>query len=223
MKSLSKIIFGTALAILGAQAQALTLSATDPAGCGNYLGTNPDYDPTDPSNKENPSLYDETSGWSGSGPDCFVAESNDSASFIETYTNTTGLTLEYKDEQGVGEEGPFWNHYETTYGVPTDPTLQNSATISWDTTSSSSIDCPDCWLAVKDGKSDPIWYLFDISSWNGEDDIVLTGFFDEKGADAISHVAIYSNGVGVPAPAPLVVMAIGLVGILGMRRMKKTV
>lgn len=40
---------------------------------------------------------------------------------------------------------------------------------------------------------------------------------------AISHLAVYVRGDTVPAPGPLVVMAIGLVGMLGLRRVKKVI
>jgi hypothetical protein len=54
------------------------------------------------------------------------------------------------------------------------------------------------FLLVKDGNNDPGWYLFDISVWNGTDDLVLTGFWPGKGA--ISHVALYGGGSTTRVP-----------------------
>ena len=69
-------------------------------------------------------------------------------------------------------------------------------------------------MLVKDGDNCPVWYLFDISGWDGVSDINLTGFWPGQGA--ISHVAIYS----VPEPGTLALLAIGLAGA-GLSRRKK--
>jgi len=74
------------------------------------------------------------------------------------------------------------------------------------------------YLLVKDGNQDPAWYLFDISTWNGTDDIDLTGFWPGNGA--ISHVSIY-GGDPVPEPATMLLFGIGLVGIAGLGRNRK--
>ena len=70
------------------------------------------------------------------------------------------------------------------------------------------------WLLVKDGTNVPVWYLFDLSDWDGMMDIVLTGFW--LGNGAISNVSI----VGVPEPGTLALLAIGLAGAAFSRRKK---
>jgi hypothetical protein len=75
------------------------------------------------------------------------------------------------------------------------------------------------WLVVKDGNQDPSWYLFDISSWDGLEDIQLLNFWPAQGA--ISHISIFGNGgTSVPEPASLALFGIGLFG-LGLVARKK--
>ena len=56
-----------------------------------------------------------------------------------------------------------------------------------------------------------------INAWGWNTDT------DGDGQFAISHLSVYVRGESVPAPGPLVVMAIGLVGILGLRRARKVI
>jgi hypothetical protein len=142
---------------------------------------------------------------------------NTSASRINTYIETTyGVTSLYKSDVGSGDSKAFAGSYNTTFsGTATDPM---NALIEY--VGGQSITCPACYLLVKGGKHTPAWFLYDIGSWNGTDSVSLTDFWPQKGA--ISHVAIYgdSGKNTVPAPGPLVLLTIGLVG-LGVRQWKK--
>ena len=158
------------------------------------------------------------------GPGDAVDSGNEtSTSVIDAYVESTyGVTEVYKSDvsgtSGTGSDsGSFASSYNTTFS--------NSASDPMDAlieyVSGPTIDCPTCYLLVKDGNQKPAWYLLSLGDWDGEMSIDLQDFLPNQGA--ISHVTIYRGDGEVPVPAPLVVMAIGLVGMLGMRRMKRTV
>ena len=170
-----RILLGLGFALVGAQAQSVTLLPGD-------------------------------ADYSGSVP------GNPDASDISSITGVT-VDLYYKNDHPSAEEGPFASSYDTTYtNSPSDP---EDALIGY--TGGSSISCPECFLLVKDGNQDPIWYIFDIGTWNGTDDIVLNGFWPAQGA--ISHVSIY--GSAVPVPAAVWLFGSGLLGLIGIARRKK--
>jgi hypothetical protein len=124
-----------------------------------------------------------TATWQGSVPN------NPDADVIESITGTSAqLTLAYKDNVGGSEEGSFASSYKTTYyNTPTDP---QDAEIKY-TTGGAVISGSPIYLLVKDGNQTPIWYIFDISSWNGTEKIQLKTFWPAQGA--ISHVGIYTG------------------------------
>ncbi|MBN1380422.1 MAG: PEP-CTERM sorting domain-containing protein [Deltaproteobacteria bacterium] len=151
-----------------------------------------------------------TPQWSGSVPN------NPDAGDVATIVGYSGTFVEYYKQDLAGPEtGSFASSYETEFfNTPTDP---EDATITYISGSSLSGYSP-LYLLVKDGKHDPIWYIFDLValSWNGTDDIELTDFWVGKGA--ISHVALYGPTTMVPEPAILILLGLGLIGIAGMRK-----
>lgn len=121
-----------------------------------------------------------------------------------------------EDGDAFGDDsGPFADDYTTeftnTVGDPAD------AKISWN--GGDVLDGAD-WLLVKDGNNTPIWYLFDISDWDGMMDIVLTDFWPRAGA--ISHVSIFGGDRTVPEPAAITLLGLGLIGMGLARRKRKT-
>jgi hypothetical protein len=147
--------------------------------------------------------------WQGSIPN------NPDANAVETITGTSAqLTLAYKDNVEGGEEGPFKSSYSTTYyNTSSDP---EDARIRY--TGGSDITGNPLYLLVKDGNHTPVWYIFDISAWNGTETIYLQDFW--PGGGAISHVTIFSGeGTTVPdAGSTLALLGVALTGVGFLRR-----
>jgi len=154
----------------------------------------------------------------GGSVTCIAGNNTNTKQINEYIEMMYGVTYMYKSDVGKSDSQSFAGSYDTTFSnTPTDPM---DALIKH-VTGKSSIICPDCYLLVKDGNQSPAWYLFDIGGWDGTESISLKGFWPQQGA--ISHVAIYGDGGKnvVPAPGPLALLSIGLVG-LGVRQLKKT-
>lgn len=129
--------------------------------------------------------------------------------------NADDLSILYKSEQGGGEDGSFGDNYDTDYdNTPSDP---SEATITWG--GGSFIDCPDCYLWVKDGNQTPALYVFDISWWDGMETLFLEGFWPNEGA--ISNIGIIGGEGGdmeVPEPGTLGLLGIAAIGVGLVRR-----
>lgn len=138
-----------------------------------------------------------------------------SQSEIDTYLfNTYGLTSFLYKAEG-SESGAFADDYTTVFDPPGDP---EDALVTWD--GPDFITDPS-YLLVKDGNQDPAWYLFDISSWDGMEELDLQNFWPIQGA--ISHVSIYGGGEPppngeIPEPATMLLFGAGLAGLAGVRR-----
>lgn len=143
--------------------------------------------------------------WEGSDP------KNPDATDIATIVGFTGTSLTelYKQDLGLSDVGPLKDGISVTFDPPSDP---SDAEIIFNPNfnfSNYSID----YLLVKDGiKNNPVWYIFDLKDWNGED-ISLDGFWPDQGA--ISHVALYGQ---VPIPAAAWLLGSGLLGMVVIRR-----
>lgn len=137
---------------------------------------------------------------------------NPKADDVESITGFSGeMESLYKSNVGDPEEGSFADSYNTTYGP--DANDPEDATISWGGVPAPFITNPQ-YLVVKGGASgDPVWYLFDISDWDGQMDIVLTDFWPAN--NAISHLDIM-GGIGEVIPEPASVIAWALLFPIGV-------
>ena len=98
--------------------------------------------------------------------------------------------------------------YSTSFAnSPLDPA---EAQITWD--GPDTINCPNCYLLVKDGNQSPAWYLIDINGWDGQEDLDLVNFWPAQGA--ISHVSIWMQPI--PIPASLWLFGSALLGVIGI-------
>lgn len=125
--------------------------------------------------------------------------------------------LLYKSDVTSGaEEGSFSDSYFTVWAGS-----EEAGNISLNT-GQPSINCIECYLAVKDGKNAPNYYFFDLSSiWNGTDTIALSKFWPDNGG--ISHASIWgsSGDKVVPEPGTLALLSLGAVGLVVARRRRR--
>lgn len=121
-----------------------------------------------------------------------------------------GISEVYKQDQGGSESGSHAGNYSTAFfNTPSDP---EDALITWD--GPGFVSCPSCYVLVKDGNANPAWYLIDISSWDGMEDLDLQNFWPTQGA--ISHVSIFVRPI--PIPAAFWLFGSGLLGFVAMAR-----
>jgi hypothetical protein len=146
--------------------------------------------------------------------------SNLDADEIEDIVGTSlDLSVLYTQNVGGSEEGvtAYKNAYTTTFsnsaGDPEDALI--------DYISGTAITgFGELYLYVKDGNQDPAFYIFNISGWNGTDDLKLENFWVGNGA--ISHVSILGGGTpttNVPdGGATVALLGLALGGIGYVRR-----
>jgi len=148
--------------------------------------------------------------WQGSLP------KNPNADNVEAITGTSAqLTTLYKSDFGVGEEGSLAGSYDTTYSnSDTDP---SDAKIEYK--GGSIVSGSPIYLLVKDGNHNPIWYIFDITGWNGTETIELKGFWPDGGA--ISHINFLSPETTTRVPdagSSLALLGLALTSVGLLRR-----
>jgi hypothetical protein len=123
--------------------------------------------------------------WTGTDP------SNLDSSQIGAIVGNT-VTCLYKKEAETGTEtATFASSYETSF-IPTSAEA-SAATITY--VGGTAISSPTSYLYVKDGNSNPAFYIFNLTAlgWTGIETLSLSGFWD-PGTGAISNLAIYGGG-----------------------------
>jgi len=133
------------------------------------------------------------------------------AAIEAVFPGLTGTAI-YKQDEGDSEEGSAAPWYTTSFNGDL-----SGGTIAW-VPGSNYIGGTPIYLLVKDGNHTPAWYLYNISSWDGQSDITLTNFW--LGAGAISQVTVYGGGVPDGGSAAMLLGA-ALIGLAGFRRMLK--
>lgn len=122
----------------------------------------------------------------------------------------------YKSEVDNGSEsGSFANSYNTTYTPRSDP---YAATITY--SGGPVITGNPIYLLVKDGKTEPAWYFFNLtaSAWNGTETVTLSSFWPGDGA--ISHVSIHGTAASVPdGGSAAMLLGMALLALAGSRRL----
>jgi hypothetical protein len=156
------------------------------------------------------------------GDNCWTSDVNKQpkAGDIEALVATgSNLNMLFKAQVGGNDEGLFADSYDTTFSNPAnDPA---DALIEY--FFGAAISCPECYLTVKGGggNNQLSLYIFDISNWNGTDNIELLNFWPAQGA--ISNVAIWGAGspASVPEPVTLALLGAGLLGVSFSARRKR--
>ena len=170
--------------------------------------------------------------YGGADPTCWADNNGnpdqpslDELAYLVGITMTSDLAVLYKDEtngKNPGqEEGSFAGSYTTTWNPADNEEEASGAYIGWD--GGSFIVCPECYLWVKDGQSNPNLYVFDLSDWwNGRTTLTLAGFWLEPVYDpetdkyvngAISNLGIFGRVTQVPEPGMLGLLGIAALGL----------
>jgi hypothetical protein len=119
-----------------------------------------------------------------------------------------GVSLLYKQNAGGSEEGSSKTNYSTSFNLD----LSGGA-ITWD--GPSRIVGSPLYFFVKDGSPRP-QYLFDISAWDGQEQITFSGFYPTDGE--ISHVSIHGTTAVPDGGMTLMLLGGALIGLEGLRR-----
>jgi protein with PEP-CTERM/exosortase system signal len=152
-----------------------------------------------------------SAGWQGTSP------SNPNADGVETITGTAAqLTQVYKYNAGGSESGGFASSYSGTYT----PTLTAAQDLTISYGSGSVISGTAIYLLVKDSNLSPKWYIFDISSWDGKEQIKVDGYYPQQ--LGISYASIFSGQGGAAkvadAGSSLALLGLGLTALGLVRR-----
>lgn len=148
---------------------------------------------------------------------CETALTSNRTDEITAFVDRDYGDLLYK-QAGGEEEGAFASAYTTVWTELDADNEPSGAEITLNV-GFEPIDCPECFLMVKDGVvGEPSWYLYDLGDWDGSE-LILTGFWDGEGVGgAISGIEIYGAEQSVPEPSILALLSVGLVGTLITRR-----
>lgn len=169
-------------------------------------------------------------------PTCVVASGNESGQndINAKIATALGITvpqvvglLKYSDGPADPEQGVAASWYTTTFNNA--DLADSDARITWD--GPGYINSNPVYALIKDGNATPNWFFFNISGWNGKDNIEFAGFFNEtnkKGETqykAVSHVSLYGNST-TPGDTPVpdggsmaMLLGMSLMGIAAARRM----
>ena len=137
--------------------------------------------PLTPSDPNPPLIYQE----SGHAGNVDAGDVNAVLNALAPYNLSSPWSVEevFKQNTGGAEEKSYAPYYTSVLN-------DAGGTIDWD--GPEKIIGEYIFLVVKDGTPRP-YYLFDISGWNGMEQIVLSGFYPNQGA--VSHVSIFTSGI----------------------------
>ncbi len=124
-------------------------------------------------------------------------------------------TMQYKDNRGGSEEGAAKTYYSTVF----QSAGLGATVITWG--GPGFISGPT-YLVLKPGNDDS--YVWDISGWNGTEEIQIPYPWTSTPPHAVSHVEIYGTTTIVPEPSTYVAGALlGLPFALGaVRRWRRS-
>lgn len=165
-----------------------------------------------------------TAGGASCSAEVFPPSQPGVESDFQTKCDTSPASLLYKANFGGSDDGPFAASYDTIFGnfqemnevlaSPSDALIQYIM--------APAIQFANVWVLAKGGASDPTYYGWNISGWNGTDAIAIAGLW-EGTQGAISNVSIWGHTpVSVPEPRTLALLGLGLLAIAMMRRRRAT-
>jgi hypothetical protein len=159
-------------------------------------------------------------GTSSMGP------SNCEPGCVTTIFGVSGLSLLYKSDFLTFGFGIDSGSYAQSYNTSFSDTIFNPSDALITYEGGADIDCPSCFLAVKDGNQNPGYYFYNLSAWNGRESLSLQNFWPGNGS--ISHVAIWGRPTTttppttVPEPSTLALFGLGLLAVGLARRRKRS-